>query len=365
MKRRGIMGILLLGLLLIGATACGDGDELTTNQPTVKSNITVTGDGNIEASSHERLTFSSGGRIEKIYVKEGDKVNKGDILAKLDTSALELAKAQAQVAFTGQQVAEIQAGVAVTQAEVMLRIVKHSLDEARDLYTWPEIKNAQADVDDAEAYLQYALDRGLSLETVEYAQARLAVAEAKLNAQINSYDTEEVAIKKMEVTLAEQNLELARQSLAHSHETVKQADQALAQAQKDLNEATIVAPFDGTISKVGAKEGEYLSLAVFTEKTIVELIDPGHMELTARVNELDVVKVKTGQNVMISVDAIPGMKLEGQVTFISPVAKEPVGVVLFEDDDEEKYYEVKIDFDILENSPIRAGMSATAEIIVE
>jgi hypothetical protein len=89
------------------------------------------------------------------------------------------------------------------------------------------------------------------------------------------------------------------------------------------------------------------------------------MKLTARVDELDVVKVKTGQKVMISVDAMPGTKLEGWITFISPVAREPVGVVLFEDEDEEKSYEVKIDFDIPENSPIRAGMSATAEIIVE
>ena len=70
------------------------------------------------------------------------------------------------------------------------------------------------------------------------------------------------------------------------------------------------------------------------------------------------------QKVMISVDAMPGMELEGLVTFISPVAREP-GAVLFEDEDEEKEYEVKINFNMLENSSIRAGMSATAEIIVE
>jgi HlyD family secretion protein len=89
------------------------------------------------------------------------------------------------------------------------------------------------------------------------------------------------------------------------------------------------------------------------------------MELTARVDELDVVNVRAGQKVMISVDAMPGTKFEGQVTFISPIARETVGVLLFEDEDEGKSYVVKIDFDILENSPIRAGMSATAEIIVE
>ncbi len=67
---------------------------------------------------------------------------------------------------------------------------------------------------------------------------------------------------------------------------------------------------------------------------------------------------------MISIDAMPETKLEGRDTFISPVAREP-GVVLFEDEDEEKDYEVKIDFDIPDGSPIRAGMNATAEIIVE
>jgi hypothetical protein len=61
---------------------------------------------------------------------------------------------------------------------------------------------------------------------------------------------------------------------------------------------------------------------------------------------------------------MPETVIEGSVTFISPVDRDP-GVVLFESDDEEKEYEVKIDFDIPENSPIRVGMNATAEIIIE
>jgi len=367
MKRRGIMGMLLLGLVLIGATACGGGGgETTSQQPTESdANVTVTGDGNIEASSHERLTFGSGGKVDKVYVKEGDKVNKGDVLARLDTSALELTEAQAQVALTQAEVAVSQQQVAVTEAEVGLKTAEYNLDQAMELYTWPEIKVAQADVDDAEAFLEYALDKGLSSTTIIYAQARLAAAQARLDAMITDYDTEEVALEKMKVGLAEQSLELAEQSLEHAQQNVNLAQKSLNQAKKDLEEATIIAPFDGMVSKVGVKEGEFLSPVAYTGATIVELIDPRHMELVARIDELDVVKVKTGQKVMISVDAIPGMKLEGRTTFISPVAREPVGAVLFEDEDEEKSYEVKIDFDIPENSPIRAGMSATAEIIVE
>jgi multidrug efflux pump subunit AcrA (membrane-fusion protein) len=452
MKKRGIIGILLLGLILTGATACGGGDEEPTAE-TVKSeiNVTVTSDGNIETSSHEKLTFGSGGKVGKISAKEGDKVSKGDVLAMLDTGALELAEARAQVALTQTQVDLTQAQVALTQAElarqtaehnlkntqdtevtlelalsnaqIAVRTARFNLEKTTDLYTWSDIKTAKGDVDDARRYLDELLEKvGLFLPKDEegnypsipeyvfgedffkgpgweswqrelvHAQSRLNTAEDRLDAMLTGSDAEAVAIKKLQLEAAEkaeaqaQNnlgklsddltikaLEVAsaKESVAHAQQNVNLAQQnvnlaqqSLVQAQKDLAEATIIAPFDGTVAKIGVKEGEFLSPAAYFGTTIVELIDPRHMELTARVDELDVVKVKTGQKVMISVDAMPGTKLEGRVTFISPVAREP-GVVLFESDDEEKDYEVKIDFDIPENSPIRAGMNATAEIIVE
>ncbi len=225
-----------------------------------------------------------------------------------------------------------------------------------------------------------------------HAQSRLNTAEDRLDAMLAGSDAEAVAIKRLQLEAAEKaeaqaqknldklsddltikdlEVESAKESVEHAQQTINLAQQnvnlaqkSLDQAREDLGEATIVAPFDGIVSKVGVKVGEFLSPAAYTGTTIVELIDMRHMELTARVDELDVVKVKTGQKVLISVDAIPETKLEGRVTFISPVARES-GAVLFEDEDEEKEYEVKIDFNIPENSPIRAGMSATAEIIVE
>jgi HlyD family secretion protein len=155
---------------------------------------------------------------------------------------------------------------------------------------------------------------------------------------------------RQEVILAQQGVELAQKSLI--------------QAGKDLEEATISAPFDGTVVDIGVKEGEYVSTAAYAWTTIIELLDEPNMELIARVLELDIARIKTGQKVMVAVDAVSEMKLEGRVAFISPVAREP-GTVLFEDEDEEKEYEVKIEFKGTVNSLIRDGMSATAEIIVE
>ncbi|MFC2066973.1 HlyD family secretion protein [Chloroflexota bacterium] len=466
MKRRGIVAIILLGLILISTIACGGDEETTSQQPAEGDiNATITADGNIEASSHERLTFGSGGKIDKISVKKGDNVIKGAVLAKLDTGALELAEARAQVTLTQTQVDLTQSQVALTQAQVALtqaelaqqtaernlentqdtegtlelalanaqidvRSAKFNLEKTSDLYTWSDIKTAKGDVDDAQRYLDELLEKigkflpedeegqyptiqeyvfgegfpkppGYELWQRElvHAQSRLNTAEDRLDALLSGSDAEAVAIKKLQLEAAEkaeaqaqnnlgklsddltikalevasakesvahaqQNINLAQQNINLAQQNINLAQQSLVQAQKDLAEATIIAPFDGTVANIGVKGGEFISPAVYTGTTIVEIIDLRHMELTARVAELDIARVKTGQKVMISVDAMPGTMLEGRVTFISPVAREP-GVVLFEDEDEEKDYEVKIDFDIPENSPIRAGMSATAEIIVE
>ncbi|MFC1971435.1 HlyD family secretion protein [Chloroflexota bacterium] len=395
MKKCGIMSMLLLGLLLISTIACSGGEEMI-NQPAVKSDTTVTADGNIEASSHDRLTFGSSGKVDKIFVKEGDKVNKGDVLARLDTGgtgALELAEAQARVDLTQAQVALTQAQVALTQAqltltgqelavsqaEINVKNAEIALERAED--SWLDTKSLGKKVKQYREYLEYYLEE-YPEDTKKISDVRKSLQyywERFLEVANDSADYREVTAKEMELELAKesvehaqqnlilekQNINLAQQNVNLAQQNVNLAQKSLDQDRKDLEEeATIIAPFDGMVSRVGAKEGEFLSPAAYNGTTIVELIDPRHMELTARVDEFDVVKVKTGQKVMISIDAMPGTTLDGLVTFISPVAREP-GAVLFEDEDEEKEYEVKIDFNTPENSAIRAGMSATVEIIVE
>ena len=355
MRRWETIGVLLLCLALAGSIACnpfgGDKEEVTQQLVEVVRGdlvISVSGSGNIEVSKEANLAFDVGGRIDKIYVEKGDNVTEGDVLAKLDTGALELALTQAQVALTTQQVALTTQQVAVTTANVTLRTAKHSLDEARDLYTWPEINVAQSDVDDAEAFLDYVLERGLPYKTVAYAQARLDAAEAKLDAMIMSYDTEEVAIKKMEVAVAEQTLVLRQQSL-------EQAQRSLEDAQKNLHEATLIAPFGGVVANVYVDEGDVIPSPTLATQAIIHLIDLATMELNVEVDEIDIPGVEPSQRAIIEVDALPDLPLEGVVTFISPLAKEEAGVVL---------YEVTIGFDVLQGSGIKAGMSVDADIVI-
>ena len=301
MKRWGIFGVIMIFLLLICLPSCGcSDDESGDGQPADGAaagspQVTVSGNGTVAALNDRGLAFYVSGKIDRIYVEEGDTVNRGDTLAKLDSTDLELALAVAEAGLSQSQAARAQAAAAWEQA-------------AYDLDLYRRVFHASVE--------------------------RMKVMESQLEA-------------------AEKTLEAAGQQ-------IEVAEQALAEARKQLYEATLIAPFDGEIAAIYADEGDN----AVTGTVILRLVDPASLQLIARINELDVAGVKAGQKVVISVDALPGTVIEGSVVFISPVPRES-GAILFEDEDEEKEYEVKIDFGIVQNTPVRVGMNAIAEIIIE
>ena len=369
------MAAFLLCLILVGVTACNAfGEEEETTQQVVEVVrgdliVSVSGSGNIETSRDARLSFGSGGRIDKIYVEKGDEVSQGEVLAELDADALELAKTQAEVALTQAEVALTQAQLnqqtaeynlkntqdtkdtlelALLNAQINLRNAEHHLDETRDIYTWPEIEVAQDDVDDAKAFLDYLLSFGPTQEQLDYAQARLDAAESTLDAMINSYDTEEVAIAKLQVEAAVMAEAQARESAALGRES-------LDQAQKQLDEAIITAPIAGVVASLSAEEGDIIPSPTMSPQPVIYLIDPTGLELVVEIDEIDVPEVKLGQEVIIELDALPDTEFKGVVTIIYPLATEVGGVVL---------YDVKIELDVPEDSGIKVGMSASADIIL-
>ena len=411
---RQITVLLLFFLVLTSISACNasGGDKATAQQSVevIKGDLAVlvNGTGNSEASREVKLSFGSNGKVKNIYVEEGDAVVKDDVLAELDKDALELAKTEAEVGLTQAEVTLTQANLALTQAQlaqrtteynlkntldsettlelallnaqIALRDAEHHLDETQDIYTWPDIETAQKDVDNAEAFLQYALQRNLSDETIEYAQSRLDAAEAVLDAKRNAYDTEEVAIARLQLEAARmaeaqaqkdvdelaEDIELQELSLASATEAVKQtqesielakqsvqlARQSLDQAQKNLDEATIIAPFDGSVASINASEGDTVTTAI----TIVHLVDPTSMALIIEVDEVDIPGVRLNQEAVISIDALPDTIFLGNVTSVYPVPNTVSGIVM---------YNVKINFNVSEDSDVKVGMSASADIIID
>ncbi len=330
MKSWRIVPILLLCLVLAGTVACaGQGGEEVSMQmvEVVRGDLTVivSGSGNIGVSSEANLVFGTGGKVDKIYVEEGDKVSSGDVLAKLDTSVLELALAQ---------------------AELTLATAEYNLDKAQQIYTKPDINAARAAVHAAEAYLRYAKlmleveantpeDIQIWENEVYQAEVNLASAEQRLEAMQAGGEAEEVKLRRLEVEAARQALE---------------------QAQKELDEATITAPFDGLVGAIYVEEGDIIPPPTMAPTVAIYFITPTSLELKAEVDEIDIPDVEPGQSAVIEVDALPEEQFEGTVTSISPVPVIEAGLVL---------YEVEIGLAISPDSKVRVGMSATADIIVQ
>ena len=283
MKHWKIAAIILLCLALAGSVACipfrgGAGEEADTSQlvEVVRGDLSVivSGSGNIAVSDEANLTFGSSGKVDGIYVEEGDEVGYGEVLAELDTSALELALTEAELAVK-------QAELAIKQAET-------------------EKVQAEADWKQAD-YNRRLLQRTL-------AESRLRkIAETEL----------EAATLRLEV--ADLQIEAANSQLAA-------AEEAVDEAQKQLDEATLSAPFRGVVTTVDVIEGD----TVTATTTIVHLIDLATMELNVQLDEIDIPSVKPGQRAIIELDALPALNLEGRVSSIGPLPTVESGVVLYE-----------------------------------
>jgi HlyD family secretion protein len=299
--------------------------------------ISVSGSGSIGVDNEASLAFDGSGKVDKIYVDEGDEVSKGQSLAELvplDTEALELALTQAQVT--------------LKQAQVALATAEYNLGKAQEIYREADIHKAQVAVSVADHYLRYAKERlasaNVNIETwaneVYQAELDLARARQELEIMLSGGDAEEVALRKLEVDAAELQVDAAKQ--------------AVEEAQRQLETETITAPFNGVVTSVNVEEGDIISSPSMSQVAIVHLIDLATMELGVDLDEIDIPGVALEQRAIISVDALPDVQLEGRVTHISPLPTVEAGVTL---------YKVKIGFDVPEGSGLRVGMSATADII--
>jgi len=408
MKR--IVTIILIAFILIGlavpATGCSpESSETEAAEDQVVTvqrgdlTIEITAAGNLALSSTEDLTFDlfyQEGTVEEVLVEEGDTVEEGEVLASLDIEewdeqlrALEDKVTAARRQLTTEERDLLQAEInlqtaednlknaqedmeatdalelAIYNAEISVRNKEHTVGETQDIYTWPEIEVAQIELDNAKTYYEYVQEEGLSSAVITYAKSRVTAAEATLNALINSYDTEEVAIAKMELEAArmslakaqkdlddylgeaaedlaitEISLELAQYRLEDARIAVEDALEDLIDAQADFDEAesknpVIAAPFSGFITMVNVEGGD----GILRGTVAMQIADPEKFEADIMVSEMDILQVKLGGEAWVQVDAMSGLTLPATVTHISPTATIQSGVV---------NYKVKVEVQSLE-----------------
>jgi HlyD family secretion protein len=137
---------------------------------------------------------------------------------------------------------------------------------------------------------------------------------------------------------------------------VRQAEAALEIAQLNLDDARIIAPFDGAVAAVNVRAGEPAPAVL----PAIVLVDSGQHMLDVSVDEVDVARVAAGQAVSVTLDALPDQVFGGIVEKIAPAATVNAGVVT---------YDVRV---LLApegvaggQSRLRSGMTATAAIVVD
>jgi RND family efflux transporter MFP subunit len=340
-KVKSVLIIALACLLAVGFSACPGQVEEGQGQlaEVVRGDllVTVSADGNLSFVKDKKLTFGITGTIAEVNVEEGDWVSQGTVLAKLDNTSLELV---------------------ARAAEVDLEIAETSYRSLTYPYTYStlafDVPAALASIADAKEGLEKAwesLDMELSFEQYWKVKQGLEQAEEKLTEA-----AQRLARGRGEDAFASGVLNVADfWTIRAAQLGVDRAQVALDMANDDLAKAVMVAPFDGIIALVDIKEGDSLSAMDYATKTIIELVDPTEMELSAEVDEIDIPIVQLGQRAVIEVDALPGVQLEGEIKSVSPLASEESGLVL---------YKIKVGFEAPEGSGLKAGMSATADIII-
>jgi RND family efflux transporter MFP subunit len=320
-------------------------EEATLQTATVtRSDIVLSalGSGTLLPETDIDLVFSSGGLVMEVLVGVGDAVQAGDVLARLDTADLERAVTQAEISLRQAEInledaleppseSDIQAAQdAVDQAGASLRLeqlshestmegtlVTESLPDAQENYEarlddynyWLEKYNdgdaAYWYVDQAEQALEDAEDALASTElqveqAVQSANNSLAQAidqynQAQANLESLLADPDEGTIESLEmnVQLAEMNLDEAREA---------------------LEEAVLVAPFDGVVTAVNVRVGETAS----SGSAAITLADMDPPVVQFWVEEADMTTAQAGNPVSIVFEALPDLTFSGEITRVEP-----------------------------------------------
>jgi HlyD family secretion protein len=260
----------------------------------------VSGPGVVHAESSVKISSSVMGRITRLPVKEGDLIEEGSVLLKIEASQYRARLNQAQAA--------------------------HRAALARLELAWAESLDARAESDRKRRLAKNDL---VSERDLEVARTTLAVARAGVEA---------------------------------AAEVAREASASLEAARDNLEKTVITAPISGTVTSLNVEEGEIAITGTMNNPgtVLMTISDLDTMEVRAEIDETDVAGVNPGQPVEVSVDAFPDTVLTGTVSVIGSSSSAARSVAYRAD--ERSTFEVRIRIE--DRLPgLRPGMTTTVDIV--
>lgn len=308
--------VILLGVVLFCAAvflgACGGKDEEAKEDKSVPVSVTAVKKGDliqtedisatIEPKMVVDVTPKLTGRIASVYVEEGQKVRKGQLLAKIETRELEIQLQQAQAALVSAKNARTQALSGIKQAEASYQNAKSSFQRIETLHNQ------------------------------------------------NIISQQEYENSKLQFDIAKSNYEAAKQQVQvdpatgykYIDATVKQAETSIALIQANLDNARIVSPVSGTVSARMVEPGEMTAGVAFT------IMDLNTVVAQAKITQKNINKLKEGQEVKVKIASLNDKNASYKITKIIPAA------------DNSNTFKLEVNIPNPKQS-IKPGMSATIQ----
>lgn len=390
----GVSAAVLLLIIIVGSIFAtrSDTPEVTIVKVETRKELrsTVTSSGEVRPIQFMNLTSEVQGRIEEIYVKEGDHVTKGQPLVRLDPNQLQSTTdaqlAAYQTAQDDVRVSQSQVSAAqnqLAQSEQGLNVAQVAVDTARQ-----QVVAAQTDVDKAQVELNAAnremkrndqlLESGVvSRQVYDEAKDRVESARVSLNTAKANLATRQLSVKDANARLDQQNVSVkdarravntANLNVNVSQSRVNQQAATLRGSRNQRDKTLQVAPINGVIAEIPSKVGTF-AVAGLSTTPLLTIADMSTINVEVKVDETEIDKVEVGQPAKIKVDAMGDREIEGEVAQKTPLAvgksQTSGGLSTNINVQEAKEFRVVIQ---LKNLPdevhdaLRPGMSATAVI---
>lgn len=339
-----------------GRTQAADG---TTYQTEVARRGTLTASvgatGTVRAGQTAILTWQTGGRVEAVNVVIGQAVVQDEVLASLAQTSLSqnIILAEADLVNAQKNLDDLlNSTLAQAKAEQDLANALQALDDAQknvnkisyDRASDDLIEKTEAELDLAKLQVSRAEDAykmvqnrpdGDSLK----AQALLNLSNARLNrdnliAKLNWYkgayselDAQKyrAALAVAEAQVADARREIERLKDGPNPDDIAAAKARVAAAQATLNQAKILAPFDGVVTAVEPQPGDMVTAG----KVAFRVDDLSRLLVDVQISEVDINSVAVGQPVTLAFDAVQGKTYNGEIVKINGVGDSTSGAVNF------------------------------------
>jgi HlyD family secretion protein len=331
------VGVVVVLAIIVGVTVHQSSKNVVTVQTgkVQRQDLTsvVSASGEIKPKTYVNIGANAYGKITHLYVKEGDHVKKGQLLAQLENvqSSADVSANQASVQAAETDAIAADAGLKTSDADLL----RAQADYQRNKLDWDRAQSLYKD--------------GL-------------IAKSDFDSRQNAWATADSGLVQAKARVAQAK---AQKDSADRH--VAQARANLTRVADVLQKTTYSAPYDGVVTNLPVREGESVVIGIQNAlgSTLLTLADMSVITAEVKVDETDIVNVHLGQPAEVTIDAIPKKIFHGTVSEIGDNAiVRSTGVATSQQataSEEAKDFKVVVN---LSDPPpdLRPGLSATAKI---